>query len=84
MDIAFSKNAWEDYQYWQKHDKRIHKKINELIRDISRSPYSGIGSPEALKHNLEGYYSRRINLEHRLVYRVVNHQIRIIQCRYHY
>jgi len=84
MDIAFSKNAWEDYQYWQKHDKRILKKINELIRDISRSPCTGIGSPEALKHNLEGYYSRRINLEHRLVYRVVNRQIRIIQCRYHY
>lgn len=84
MDIVFVSQAWEDYLYWQLTDRKVLIKINELLRDISRDPYHGIGSPEALRHDLAGYWSRRITLEHRLVYRVVEKQIRIIQCRYHY
>ena len=77
-------DAWRDYLYWQKQDKKILKKINELIRDIERNPINGLGAPEQLKHGLSGYLSRRITLEHRLVYRVTETQIRILQCRYHY
>lgn len=84
MDIVFVSQAWEDYLYWQLTDRKVLKKINELLRDISRDPYYGIGSPEALRHDLSGYWSRRITLEHRLVYRVLEKQIRVIQCRYHY
>lgn len=84
MEIAFLEQGWEDYLYWQLHDKAILKKINRLLKDISRNPYTGLGAPEALKHNLSGYWSRRITLEHRLVYRVANGQIRVLQCRYHY
>ena len=76
--------AWEDYLYWQGQDKKTLKKINGLIKDIKRNPFKGIGSPEPLKHDLSGYWSRRITLEHRLVYRVTNDEIRILQCRYHY
>jgi toxin YoeB len=76
--------AWEDYLYWQSHDKKVLKKINSLLKDIHRDPFKGIGSPEPLKHNLSGYWSRRITLEHRLVYRVIDKQIRVVQCRYHY
>lgn len=84
MEVLFAAQAWEDYQYRQNHDMKILRKINQLIKDIGRNPYSGLGSPEALKYNLSGYWSRRISLEHRLVYRVHEHQIRILQCRYHY
>jgi len=84
MEIIFLDQAWEDYLYWQGQDKKTLKKINNLIKDISRTPFDGIGSPEPLKHALSGYWSRRITLEHRLVYRIENDQIRIIQCRYHY
>jgi len=84
MIKAFSETAWEDYLYWQSNDKKILKRINLLIKDISRSPYEGIGDPEPLKYNWSGYYSRRITLEHRIVYRVVENEIRIAQCRYHY
>ncbi len=84
MEIVFVPQAWEDYLYWQATDRKVLKKINELLRDIGRDPCSGIGSPEALRHDLSGYWSRRITLEHRLVYRVVEKQIRVIQCRYHY
>lgn len=84
MQVLFMEEAWEDYQYWQSHDKKILKKINSLLKAINRDPFQGPGSPEPLKHNLSGYWSRRINLEHRLVYRVVNGQIRVMQCRYHY
>lgn len=84
MDFVFMAEAWEDYTYWQKHDKRIIQKINNLLKDISRNPYSGLGSPEPLKHGLSGYWSKRISLEHRLVYRIHNKQLRILQCRYHY
>ena len=76
--------AWGDYLYWQSHDKKTLKKINNLLKDINRSPFKGIGSPEPLKHDLSGYWSRRITLEHRLVYRVENGLIKVLQCRYHY
>ena len=81
---TFSETAWEDYLYWQKNDKKILKRINLLIKDISRNPYEGLGDPEPLKYNWSGYYSRRITLEHRIVYKVVENEIKIAQCRYHY
>ncbi len=82
--ITFSKNAWEDYLSWQKEDKKIVGKINELIRDIQRTPYEGIGKPEPLKYDLAGFWSRRIDTEHRLVYQYRDDQILIYSCRYHY
>jgi toxin YoeB len=84
VNLLFSSHAWEDYQWWQQHDRRMIKRINDLIRDIQRNGYEGIGKPEPLKHDFAGYWSRRINDEHRLVYRVEGDQIRIVQCRYHY
>ena len=84
MKVAFSSNAWDDYLYWQKTDKAILKRINSLIKDIQRTSYEGIGKPEALKHGLSGYWSRRINDEHRIVYKVVDDTIFIAQLRYHY
>lgn len=84
MEVVFLDQGWEDYLYWQNNDKKILKKINTLLKDIYRNPYEGLGSPEALKHNLSGYWSRRITLEHRIVYRMLNGQIRVVQCRYHY
>jgi toxin YoeB len=84
MTIKFSENAWKDYLYWQKLDKKILKKINELIKDISRTPFEGIGKPEALKYDLAGLWSRRIDLEHRLVYKVENEELLIYSCRFHY
>ena len=84
MKILFAENAWEDYLYWQQTDKKILKRINLLIRDIKRQPFKGIGKPEPLKFNWSGYWSRRINEEHRLVYKIGNHTISIAQCRYHY
>ena len=84
MKIQFSENAWEDYLYWQKTDKAIVKRVNGLIHDIQRSPFDGIGKPESLKHTLSGFWSRRINDEHRLVYSVEGNILRIAQARYHY
>ena len=84
MKIQFSENAWEDYLYWQKTDKDVVKRINGLIHDIQRSPFEGIGKPEPLKHALSGFWSRRINDEHRLVYAVEGNVLRIAQARYHY
>lgn len=84
MNIQFSSRAWEDYLYWQQFDKKVLKKINELLKDISRSPYEGIGKPEPLKHALSGFWSRRITDEHRLVYRVAGKTIQVAQARYHY
>ncbi len=84
MLITFTENAWEDYVYWQNIDKRALKKINELLKDIQRNPFSGIGKPEALKFDLAGYWSRRIDQEHRLVYQVKERSILIYACRYHY
>lgn len=82
--ICFTDDAWEDYLYWQKKDKKILSKLNQLINEICRAPFEGIGKPEALKENLSGYWSRRINLEHRIVYCVKKDSLIIIQCRYHY
>lgn len=84
MSIEFADEGWEDYLYWQRTDKVMLKRINTLIRDIQRSPFEGIGKPEPLKHNLSGFWSRRIDDEHRLVYTVVDGRILIAQCRYHY
>ncbi len=84
MRIIFSKNAWEDYTSWQTEDKKILRKINNLIKDIQRSPYKGIGKPEPLKFDLAGLWSRRIDLEHRLVYKIEGNNLLIYACRYHY
>jgi toxin YoeB len=84
MELLFLDQGWEDYLYWQSHDIKVLGKINSLLKDISRNPFEGFGSPEPLKHDLSGYWSRRITLEHRLVYRVLDGQIRVIMCRYHY
>lgn len=84
MKLLFSEQAWEDYLYWQKHDRKLLLRINELIRDVSRSPFVGIGKPEPLKNALSGYWSRRINDEHRIVYKVADGTLLIAQLRYHY
>jgi toxin YoeB len=84
MNKIFTDIAWDHYLYWQTEDKRILKKINELIRDIDRNGNTGLGKPEPLKHELSGYWSRRITDEHRLIYSIENNEINIISCRYHY
>ncbi len=84
MKLIFSEHAWNDYLYWQKTDKKILKRINLLIKDVQRSPHDGIGKPEPLKHALSGYWSRRINNEHRFVYKVSDDSMLIAQLRYHY
>ncbi len=84
MKYSFVDESWEDYLYWQKTDKRILKKINSLLKDISRTPFDGIGKPEALNHNYKGYWSRRITNEHRLIYQYRENEIRIVKCRFHY
>ncbi len=84
MILSWADNAWEDYLYWQKADKKIVKRINTLIKDTMRPPFEGVGDPEPLKHNWTGYWSRRINREHRLVYKVNEGSLYIVQCRYHY
>ncbi|NOU16052.1 MAG: Txe/YoeB family addiction module toxin [Bacteroidales bacterium] len=84
MRIVFSKNAWEEYTSWQSEDKQMLKKINELIKDIQRHPNEGIGKPEPLKYDLAGFWSRHIDREHRLVYQVIDQEILIYSCRYHY
>ena len=84
MKLIFSETAWDDYQYWIKTDKKILKRVNALIQDIQRLPFSGIGKPEMLKHGLSGYWSRRINDEHRIIYKVEDDSVFIAQARYHY
>jgi toxin YoeB len=84
MKLTFSTKAWEQYLYWQSTDRKILKRINTLIKDIQREPYEGIGKPEPLKHGLSGYWSRRINDEHRIVYKYKDDAILIAQLRYHY
>ncbi|WP_274371814.1 Txe/YoeB family addiction module toxin [Morganella morganii] len=84
MKLTWSAEAWEDYLYWQETDKKTVKKINDLIKDASRTPFEGKGKPEPLKHNLTGFWSRRITAEHRLVYTVSNDSLLIASCRYHY
>lgn len=84
MKLVFSDNAWEDYIFWQKNDKKILRRINTLIKDTKRHPFQGMGKPEPLKHALSGYWSRRITDEHRLIYKVTEDAIEIAQLRYHY
>ena len=84
MNLFFTEESWEDYLYWQTTDKKILKKINQLISAIKRDPFDGIGKPEPLKYHLEGCWSRHITSEHRLVYEVIDDNIKIIGCRYHY
>lgn len=84
MKYVFVDESWDDYLYWQKIDKKMLKRINLLLKDISRQPYEGIGKPEPLKHNYRGFWSRRIDVEHRLIYQVREDEIRIIKCRFHY
>ena len=84
MKVLFTEGAWEDYVYWQQTDKRILKRINEIIKDIQRHPFMGVGKPEPLRFAFAGYWSRRIDQEHRLVYKVEKDSLFIAQCRYHY
>ncbi len=84
MNILFTPQSWEDYQHWLKTDKKILKRINDLIKDAVRSPLDGIGKPEPLRQGLSGYWSRRITEEHRMVYRQVESGLLLIQLRYHY
>jgi len=84
MKLIFSELAWEDYLYWQKRNKKILSRINALIKAIQRTPFEGVGKPEPLKHALSGYWSRRIDETHRIVYTVKGNAILIAQLRYHY
>ena len=84
MKYIFVNESWDDYLYWQKTDKNILKRINALIKDISRNPFTGIGKPEPHKYKYKGYWSRRIDSEHRLIYQVKDDEIRIAKCRFHY
>ena len=84
MKLIFAGEAWEDYLYWQKQDKRMLERINKLIRETQREPFTGVGKPEPLKHALAGYWSRRITDEHRMVYRLEGKDLLIAQLRYHY
>lgn len=84
MKLVFSENAWEDYLYWLKTDKKTLDRINKLIKETNRKPFEGIGKPEPLKHSLTGYWSRRINEEDRMVYKVTDNALLIAQLRYHY
>lgn len=82
--LAWTDAAWDDYLYWQEQDKKTLKRINKLITEVKRSPFEGIGKPEALKETLSGFWSRRIDESHRLVYAVDEFRITVISCRYHY
>jgi toxin YoeB len=84
MRLVFTDRSWDDYLYWQKNDRRMARRINDLIKDIQREPFAGIGKPEPLRHQLQGLWSRRIDDEHRLVYEVAEDELRIIACRYRY
>lgn len=82
--LIFHPNAWEDYLYWQQHDKQILKRLNQLIKDVLRSPFEGIGKPEPLKYELKGCWSRRIDQEHRLIYLMEKDELHLLACRHHY
>jgi toxin YoeB len=84
MKYVFVDESWEDYLYWQKTDKKLLKRINQLLKDIARHPFDGIGKPEPLKHKYQGFWSRRIDSEHRLIYKVKDDEILIAKCRFHY
>jgi toxin YoeB len=82
--ILFSETSWEEYLFWQKMDQKKLARINDLIKDIQRNPFNGVGKPEPLRHALKGYWSRRIDHEHRLVYKIESNTLYVAQCRYHY
>ena len=84
MKLLFSENAWDDYLYWQKTNPKTLNRINTLLKDIQRQPFEGIGKPEPLKHGLSGYWSRRIDDQHRIIYKPENDLVLIAQLRYHY
>ncbi len=84
MKVLFTQQSWEDYLYWNTYDKTKVKRINQLIKEIQRHPYAGSGKPEALRNKLSGFWSRRIDLEHRLIYRIKDQYVEIIKCRSHY
>lgn len=84
MEIKFLNNAWEDYLYWQKIDKKVLKKLNLLIKECQRHPFEGTGKPEQLRENLSGWWSRRITGEHRIVYKIDGNDLIILQCKKHY
>ena len=84
MKIIWSEKSWNDYLYWQSTDKKMLKKVNQLIKDIQRNPFEGIGKPEPLKYQFNGFWSRRISDEHRLVYEISENSIAIASCRFHY
>lgn len=84
MKLLFAGAAWDDYLHWQHTDRRMLERVNKLIREVQREPYAGIGKPEPLKHALAGYWSRRLNDEHRMVYKVQDDVLWLAQLRYHY
>lgn len=84
MKLIFSDEAWDDHLYWQKQDRKMVERINKLIQEVTREPFSGLGKPEPLKHALSGFWSRRITDEHRMVYRVEGDSLQLAQLRYHY
>ena len=84
MKIVFSERAWDEYVHWQKTDPKVVQRINRLIQEIKRAPFEGVGKPEILRHTLSGYWSRRINEEHRIVYKVEGGALFVAQLRYHY
>lgn len=84
MKLLFAEEAWEDYLYWQKQDRKMVERINKLIAEVKRDPFAGVGKPEPLKHALSGFWSRRINDEHRMVYKMDGSALLIAQLRYHY
>lgn len=84
MKFVFTELSWEDYLFWQKNDKQKVRRINELLKDISQHPYEGIGKPEAFRFNYAGFWSRRIDEEHRLIYKIENDEVQIFKCRFHY
>lgn len=84
MKLVFADEAWDDYLHWQKHDRQMVERINRLIRETQRDPFAGIGKPEALKHALSGFWSRRVTDEHRMVYRCSGDVLEIVQLRFHY
>jgi toxin YoeB len=84
VKAVFSARGWDDYQWWQRQDRKLLKRINLMIQDVMRNGNEGLGKPDPLKHGFQGYWSRRINDEHRLVYKIVDDEVRIAACRYHY
>ena len=84
MNVMFTPSAWEDYQFWQERDRKVARKLDKLIKEMRRTPYDGLGKPEPLRNNLSGCWSRRLSQEHRVVYRILDGTLEIIQCRGHY